>query len=289
MKLINNNISPLPFYNDVKRQHRYKNYAYGDVRPLISYNSYILPFQFYSEISITELANVKAYLYNVSNKKVANITSTLIPLLKIDTFDWGMRVSYDGKMPIESIVPNGQYYIEIYDEPNNVSYYSDVFCAKDNIKDCIELVYRSTQTIKMANGIDISFADNFMFKCYLQAQIGKPDYQFEEEVTERLGFSFIESQVSKKIYKFTFIAPEYLCDALRIVRLCDQKRIIADGEIYTPLAFNIEVNWEEQGDLASVNCTFETNTVITNFGGYASSAEIESGKDFNEDFNEDYL
>lgn len=278
----------MPFYNNVKKQHRYKNYAYGNVCPLISYSNYILPFQFYSDVSITDLANVKAYLYDVNNIKIADITYPFISLLKITTFDWGMCVSYDGKTPIEQIIVNGQYYIEIYDESNNVSYYSDILCAKDSVKDCIELKYRSSRPIKMANGIDISFADNFIFKCYLQTQIGKPDYEFEEEVTERLGFTFVESQVSKKVYKFTFIAPEYLCDALRIVRLCDQKRIIADGEIYTPLTFNIQVNWEEQGDLASVNCTFETNTIITNFGGYASDYNEDFNGDFNGDFNDDF-
>ena len=49
----------------------------------------------------------------------------------------------------------------------------------------------------MKNGA-VDFSDNFKFKCYLKTQVGKPEYSFEEEATERLGYSFIESQISKK-------------------------------------------------------------------------------------------
>ena len=48
----------------------------------------------------------------------------------------------------------------------------------------------------------------------------------------------------------------------------------------------MEPNWEDQGDLASVECEFETDTVIANIGGY--TPELVGG-DFNKrDFNNDY-
>ena len=100
-----------------------------------------------------------------------------------------------------------------------------------------------------------------------------------------MGYTFIESQVSKKIYKFTFIAPEYLCDALRIVRLCENKRITNKSQVYDLTTFNMEPKWEDQGDLASVECEFETDTVIANIGGYTPEL---AGGDFNDDYNNDY-
>jgi hypothetical protein len=81
-----------------------------------------------------------------------------------------------------------------------------------------------------------------------------------------MGYTFIESQVSKKTYRFVALAPEYLCDALRIVRLCNNKVIEAEGRVYRALTFSIDPAWEEQGDLASIECEFEIDSVISNIG-----------------------
>ena len=115
--------------------------------------------------------------------------------------------------------------------------------------------------------------------------MGKPEYSFEEEATKRLGYSFIESQVSKKTYKFNTVIPEYICDAMRIIRLCSQKKITCKGETYDAITFNMEVDWQEQGDLASVTCEFDVDNIITNLGGFKHEAV---GGDFNNDYNNDY-
>ena len=100
----------------------------------------------------------------------------------------------------------------------------------------------------------------------MHTTIGKPEYSYEEEATSRNGYTFVESQVCKKIYKFTVLAPEYLCDALRIVRLCNEKIIRDRHKTFTALSFSMDVKWEDQGDLASIECEFETDTVIFNIG-----------------------
>ena len=48
----------------------------------------------------------------------------------------------------------------------------------------------------------------------LKGEIGKPEYNFEEESTKRLGYVYVESQVSKKTYMFNTVVPEYICEAL---------------------------------------------------------------------------
>lgn len=125
----------------------------------------------------------------------------------------------------------------------------------------------------------------FHYILLLKSELGKPEYSFEEEATKRLGYSFIESQVSKKTYKFNAIVPEYLCDAMRIIRLCSNKIITCKGETYDAITFNMEVEWQEQGDLASVNCEFDVDNIITNIGGF--KLESTDG-DFNNDFNNDF-
>lgn len=166
-----------------------------------------------------------------------------------------------------------------------VSIYSEVFTSSNNIDNCILLEYGNSYNFELSGSI-VDFSDNFKFRCYVCSQIGKPEYVFEEEVTERMGYSFMESQVSKKVYNFTFLAPEYLCDALRIVRLCDNKRIEGpNSKVYSLSTFEMNPEWEEQGDLASVECSFETDTVIANIGGYTP---VLLGGDFNNDFNNDF-
>ena len=47
----------------------------------------------------------------------------------------------------------------------------------------------------------------------------------------------------------------------------------------------MEPKWEDQGDLAAVECEFETDTVIANIGGFVPK---KLGGDFNNDYNEDF-
>jgi hypothetical protein len=48
----------------------------------------------------------------------------------------------------------------------------------------------------------------------------------------------------------------------------------------------MEPNWQEQGDLASVNFEFDVDNIIVNFGGLEQVAPAE---DFDKGYNDDYL
>ena len=283
MKLVNNNISPLAFYDDIALQNHRKSYAFGQVFPLITYKNYLLPFQFV--LNTTNAPSVKAvYLHDFNSGASVNITNDIISNgLVIKEVNGYTLIAYPAVFSINAIDHEGFYYLQITLSDESV-YYSEVFCSKNDVSDCVLLEWGNTYDLEMLKGI-ISFKDFVKFKCYLQTQIGRPEYTFEEQATERLGYSFIESQVSKKTYKFTALAPEYLCDALRIVRLCDTKRITQGSQVYEPTSFSVEPKWQEQGDLASVEVEFDTATVIANLGGYTTKAER---KDFNESFNQDY-
>ena len=281
MKQINNNISPLPFYDDISLQNHRKDYAFGQIYPLVIYKNMLLPFQFCvsNGSSISE-----AYLYTAEGKQVANILPELKENgLTLKSYTGFKLVKYPGTLPVNSIKHEGQYYIWLRLNGGPVLY-SEIFTVYNRVDDYLELEYSNSYNFELKNGM-IDFSDSFKFKCYLPTQIGKPEYDFEEEATERMGYTFIESQVSKKLYKFTFLAPEYLCDALRIVRLCNNKQITSKGQVYDLTTFNMKPEWEEQGDLAAVECEFETDTVISNIGGY--EPELLGG-DFNNDYNTDF-
>lgn len=280
MKLVNNNISPLPFYDNLALQNHRKDYAFGQVYPLITYKNMLLPFQVVFA-SGTSIGWVR--LYNFNTGKFIDISTSMKENgLTIKSYTGFKVLKYPGTLPVVEIKHEGLYYLAI--SISGLTIYSDVFTVCNRVDDYLLLEYSNSYNFELKGGM-VDFSDNFKFRCYLNTQIGKPEYDFEEEATERMGYTFIESQVSKKIYKFTFLAPEYLCDALRIVRLCENKQITSKLQTYDLTTFSMEPEWEDQGDLAAVECEFETDTVIANIGGY--TPELVGG-DFNEDYNNDF-
>lgn len=282
MKLVNNNISPLPFYDNIELQNHRKDYAFGQVYPLITYKNMLLPFQFITDSSVKAFAYIRLYDFNNPSSYIDIKQDMLDAGLKVIEYDGFQLWKYPGLFPLPSIKQEGRFYIGILTNTGNWLY-SEVFTVTNRVDDYLLLEYYNSYNLQLSAGV-VDFSEGFKFKCYLNTQVGKPEYNFEEEATERMGYSFIESQVSKKVYKFTFVAPEYLCDALRIVRLCENKQITSKLQTYDLTSFSMSTEWEEQGDLAAVNCEFETDTVIANIGSYVPAPK----GDFNADFNADY-
>lgn len=265
MILVNNNISPLPFYDDIALQNHRKDYAFGQVYPLITHGSELLPFQ---AVLSGGTSIDYVILHNVGTGESTDITQSMTDNgLSIKTVDGYTIMKYSGGQSVAGVEKEGRYYLEIRITDLG-SLYSDVFTVCNRVDDYLLIEYSNSYNFVMRNGV-VDFSDDFKFKVYLPTQVGRPEYDFEEEATERMGYTFIESQVSKKVYKFTFVAPEYLCDALRLVRLCDNKQITSKSQTYDVVTFSMTPEWEDQGDLASVECEFETDTIIANVGGYA--------------------
>lgn len=278
-------LSPLKFYDSLEKQERYKSYAYGHVSPLVMPFNILYPFQFVAHASTSSITQAYIYDANTNKKATENIITALREDgLKVKEVSGYKVVMLPGIFPLQEIKFEGAYYISLTTD-RGITYYSEVFCFTRDYDKYIELEYWHPEYDFLLNNGVITFKDNFHFKALINSQLGKPEYSFEEEATNRLGYSFIESQVSKKIYKFNAILPEYMCDALRIVRLCSHKKLTSLGETYEMLSFGMDADWQEQGDLASVNCEFEVDNVIANLGGFISE---ESKGDFNEDFNNDY-
>lgn len=275
-------ISPLRFYDDYHKQNRYRSFAYGHVAPLITNPNIVSPFQLIVSGNVSEV-------YVRDAKTNARVTSNVAERFK----DAGLRnvsksgynvLLFLGIFPLSGVIDyEGQYWLEIH---SGGWYYSEVFCFDNNIDDCLKIEYWNPEgDFSLKNGTVVLGSENFHFILLLKSELGKPEYSFEEEATTRLGYSFVESQVSKKTYKFNTVIPEYLCDAMRIIRLCSNKQITSKGETYDAISFSIEVDWQEQGDLASVNCEFDVDNIIVNLGGFKHEP---LGGDFNNDFNNDY-
>ena len=121
---------------------------------------------------------------------------------------------------------------------------------------------------------------------YLATELGKPDYEFEETGESRDGWFFPEKMISEKSYKFQFMAPEYLCDAMRFVRMADEIKVTDKyGRTYLCDQFLMTPKWQDQGNLASVEAEFQTDTVAKAIGRALSPADLAA---FNNDYNADY-
>lgn len=277
-------ISPLKFYDSPAKQNHRKSYAYGHICPIITRLHFLPTFQFVLP-SNKSLSSV--YVRNIKGTRVTgNIKTAFVDTgFSIEHIKTYYIAVYRATLPVDTIVYEGEYYLEI-NFSGGTSYYSEIFCSTNVTSDCLEIEYwnKDHNNFYIKNGI-IAFPDTFHFKLLLRTELGKPEYSFEEEATKRLGYTFIESQVSKKTYKFNVIVPEFICDAMRIIRLCSDKIIKSGDEEYEAITFEMETEWQTQGDLASVTCEFETDNVIANLGGFVSPPV---GGDYNNDYNEDF-
>lgn len=285
----NNNLSILPFYSDLMYQDHRKETAYGEIYKLYSPNSKLLSFQIIRDhVASTPVSSV--LLQKV--KGDGNPDGALIDITA-HVIASGLEVEYfasDGydiiKYPSTFLFGTytmglGQYYVVLSDGIN--TWYSDIFTITNHPEKLIRLTYKNYSNLGLKRG-HIDYSDGFLNTCYLDAKIGKPRYPFEEEAKKRDGYTFIEKQISEKRYVFEFSAPEYLCDALRVVRMHDIIRIFYENEVYEVETIFIEPRWQAQGNIAIVTVEFGTGTIVKKTGGgYALN-----GGDFNNDFNDDF-
>lgn len=279
----NNNLSVLPWYDSIQRQNHRRDYAFGNIFPLITPDRKLLPFQIRRPTRTNEISQI--LLKDITGKQIADITSQMketgltVKQFSSDGYD---LIIYPGNLPMAIMTPEGQYYAEIYDGVQR--WYSEVFNIVRTVDEYMMIEWWDEDSLYYSGG-HIDYSDGFKNRVYLPTQVGKPDYDFTEEGEKRDGYFFPEKQISEKVYKFSFIAPEYLCDAMRIIRMSDHIEVTSRGEKYTADSFLITPKWQEQGDIAGVEAEFETDTVIKKIGRGIIKTDIG---DFNTDFNNDF-
>lgn len=281
--IVGYNISPLPFYDSLNEQFENHPCAFGVNYPLLCGINEPLPFLFYTNDDPDNMAIDHVILTRIGYEDI-DVSDDFKQkgLVMFDNDVQGLVGSFIRFEPNQSFDYEfpavGLYYLRIdvkdrKDEQSIHPYFSEIFCVTDNLSNTIKITYTSPVNLSTPFG-DIPFNHTavgaFSFKVWLNALIGKPEYNFEEVETVRTGYAFLERCISKKTYQFNVIAPEYLCDALRLIKLCPDVTIEHKGKVYTPTSFDMNVSWEEQGDLASLRASFDTDNVITAIGGYQS-------------------
>jgi hypothetical protein len=260
---VHNNFSPLAFRKKESKATYEKWYAFGKNYAIPASANTLTPFQF------TEL-NIPVFGPNTIEVEVINEETG-------EAKKSGVYVSFDvmpehggvlyvspGKNSFREALPQGTYRARF--SIGGEVYISTPFCVIPGIETSSKYLlieYWNDEKIAYPGGFITTGANNdFRYQMYVPATICKPKYEFEEELTKRAGYKFLELQTSTKVYAFTFVAPEFICDAMRLIRLSDYIRISHDGEYYNALNFEFEVDWQEQLYFAAVDCQFETDSII---------------------------
>lgn len=280
----NNNLNVLPFYSSIDEQDSKKEYAYGEIFPLIAGNARILPFQINREHSAGTSVN-KAILHNHNTGGTTNILTAMnnagLTIKEFSTEGYDLIINPSVLIFPTLVIQAGQYYLEIGDANN--TWYSEIFTVVEDLSQYLKIEYWDAEHLQYTKG-HIDYTAPYKNYCYVKTEIGKPEYPFEEQAQKRDGYIFIEKQVSEKKYKFEFLAPEYLCDALRIVRMHDYINLYFKGKTYKIENIIFEPKWKEQGNLAVVEVEFECDTILKKTG----RGIVQTGGGFNNDYNDDY-
>ena len=212
---------------------------------------------------IAPIQSVKVYAPD--GREEADISQEIIPSLHLENVSASTDIVwYDAITPIGGI-PNGTHYLRI--TWGDADAYSEMFTS-GAVPD-VRLEWNDVSDLSLPEG-EIPYSRGYVNRVWLNTAVGRPEYEIEKEGDERDGYFFMEKGISRKSYRMTFFAPEYLCDALRLVPVSDVVKIWDTSRgasvEYDVDDVDMEVEWLEQGNYASVTITFHTDTVVKNLG-----------------------
>ena len=283
----NNNTSVIPFVDELEQQNHRRSYAYGAIYPIYVPQGVFVPFQICRATRANAISYVR--LFKADGTQVATITQQMndagLMIKRYQTYGYD-TIIFPAIVPMQVMNEIGQYYISISDGVQ--VWYSDVFTIVDKIDDYLKIDWYCEEDMYYRGGVITYTEPKFINTLYLEAQLGKPEYPFTEESEERDGLLFPIKQYTEKTYKFSCLASEAMCDVMRLIRMADYIRVTDGyGNEYQADQFLFTPTWQTQGDLASVECEFQTATIFKQIG--RGVKVITNAGDFNIDFNNDYL
>lgn len=279
-----NNIGVFPFYGPIEDWagskpdwNSNKPWAYGLVYPFVVPHGFLPTAQILLPDGISAIDSLM--LYKADDPSFSYEIPDSGEYFSVENYYVGSK--YAVVIYCEEILPTvldqGRYYMVL--ASGDYSWYSDIFTmvgpypGNDSLQNYIKIEWCDEHDFITDDGAVVyqlshrnDRIEQFWNRLYLLSDIGKPDYRFEEEGEEREGYFFPLSQISKKVYRFKFLAPEYLCDSVRLIRMADHISIEYSGHVYNVTGFSPSFSWQEGGLLAAVEVEFETNTVAKKIG-----------------------
>lgn len=223
---------------------------------------------------------------NNFNNTIASVKAADMSIVSFNTYNLFINKG------ITSLNVNirGQGYLRFVFQLNGsasiISYFSEMFTFSNLTSDCIKIEYWNDDNFYAGDKIILYDNDTYKNKLYIQSNINKPTYEFTENGTEKDGYLNIESIISKKSYNFAFPAPEFICDAIRLIGMHDHISINYNGEEYQVYRFIPDPKWENSAYLANININFECNTVFRKISKATSAIDLGAfDNSFDSSFN----
>lgn len=286
-----NGFSVLPFYDSISEQHANQSFVFGNIFHNLFVNKHaLIPFQ--AQLKTTATGVDSVYFRNDQNERVTgDISGDLISagLHFVDLSGVGLKVLvYPASVPLVIDILEGLHYLEIILD-NDEAIYSEMFTVVNDTSCYLKLEWYDLENMNADSGSVIysntPIMPQFKNVMYIASEIGRPEYPYDEEVQTRDMYVFPEKKLSAKQYKFSFTAPEFLCDALRFVMLADKVTIYEGSKTHEIDTITITPRFLDRADLAAVEVEFRTNTIIKKIGkNYLS----RNRGDFNSDYNVDF-
>lgn len=283
-----NNLSCIPFYTKKEHQDFRLWYSYGEKYPYYVPSDFLIPFSFVVPYHAGQPDNIKVEFYRAccSEEKYLGTQGAYNKNFSVIMNSNGFEVKNDDTREISVLtyfareveplnLEEGMYYMKItlvYGQTNE-TYYSDVFFVKDasKLNKCVCVKWRNEENLEYDGGFipygELESGEPFTNRLYLDTTIAMPEYKFTEDGEERNGRFFPIKQISEKVYKMSFTAPEYLCDVMRLIRMADYIELYDGlGRTLVVEQFEMDVKWSQGGHYAEVTCSIQTDSVIKKIG-----------------------
>jgi len=266
---------PLRFYQKLEHQNRYRKGAAAKVFKLLAPTNRLLPFQLKRAATLLPIQSIKyvSVVDGSSTELLASLDSGELQTFAFQTYDY---LVHFGIEDLGLTMPEGEYYLEVTDSVN--TWYSEVIQVTDF--DADDLTANSCVVTKLTYYDTCDVADIFyrtqafggpQYKniVYLDVDIGKPEYDYNEEGDED-GEGRFEADYKRleKQYLLQGVFPEYMVDALTLIPLHIGKTGVV--EVLTQRGYagevdRITVSPQWQGDLglwALTDILFSTEFVV---------------------------
>ena len=247
---------PLRFYENVNHQNRFKEGGDENNFELLCPVTKLLPFQIKRSAAATPLASVKLTDPTGTLPQVELINYFVVNEVQTFSFTTVDYLVHFGRLPLSGYtIPEGKFYLEASDGLS--TWHSEIITFKnfdpDTLNDC---TYTKIEYWDTCNVSDILYKTvalgSFQYKniIYLDIDIGKPSYEYEEEGTVDGEGTFVPDFLKvQKNYLLQGVFPEFFTDALSILPL--HLSIEGKIEVFTFRGYtgevetmNVTVNWQ---------------------------------------------
>jgi hypothetical protein len=263
---------PLAFYETLAEQFE-RNSEFNSKFDLVSPNT-LLPFQIISPIDVALYAVIDVYNTETDIKDNTESAKTATMFLEVGdstngVFEGGYRIlKYRGGAT--TTLSDGKWYLKVrLYQSGGVgsevykSYYSEKFEINSS---CIPLVigyYETGSNPFLIGDTDIiSYSSSYKSMVQLRTKLSMPEYPIEIEMKKRDGVVFPIKSLTYKKYKFDFVCPEFLVDAIRLIPQHDNIELYYNGKTYICDNMTITPKPSEAHEFYVVEVEFTTGVVV---------------------------